>query len=78
MRGRQHFNQKWVIFPSMGGDWGLGPTFIADKCSGCHIGAFEGEIAGRQGRIRRLSVGKDEPGSRQGDNNKNVPDFGAV
>ena len=42
MRGRQHFNQKWVIFPSLGGDWGLGPTFIADKCSGCHIGGGRG------------------------------------
>lgn len=42
MRGRQHFNQKWVVFPSMGGDWGLGPTFIADKCSGCHIGGGRG------------------------------------
>ncbi len=42
MRGRQHFNQKWVVFPSMGGDWGLGPTFIADKCSACHIGGGRG------------------------------------
>src|SRR5881396_2981372 len=33
LRGRHHFNQKWVVFPSLGGDWGLGPTFIADRCS---------------------------------------------
>lgn len=42
MRGRHHFNQKWVVFPSLGGDWGLGPTFIADRCSACHINAGRG------------------------------------
>ncbi|MGH8679585.1 MAG: hypothetical protein ACREUQ_14700, partial [Burkholderiales bacterium] len=21
LRGRHHFNQKWVVFPSLGGDW---------------------------------------------------------
>ncbi len=42
LRGRQHFNQKWVVFPSLGGDWGLGPTFITDRCSGCHIGGGRG------------------------------------
>jgi CxxC motif-containing protein (DUF1111 family) len=42
LRGRQHFNQKWVVFPSLGGDWGLGPTFIADRCSGCHVGGGRG------------------------------------
>jgi CxxC motif-containing protein (DUF1111 family) len=51
MRGRQHFNQKWVVFPSLGGDWGLGPTFIADRCSGCHVGGGRGrppDSAGEQ------------------------------
>ena len=43
LRGRQHFNQKWVVFPSLGGDWGLGPTFIADRCSGCHVGGGRGD-----------------------------------
>ncbi|MGQ0579303.1 MAG: di-heme oxidoredictase family protein, partial [Betaproteobacteria bacterium] len=42
LRGRHHFNQKWVVFPSLGGDWGLGPTFIADRCSGCHVGGGRG------------------------------------
>ncbi|HUM04330.1 MAG TPA: di-heme oxidoredictase family protein [Terriglobales bacterium] len=43
LRGRHHFNQKWVVFPSLGGDWGLGPTFIADRCSGCHVGGGRGD-----------------------------------
>src|SRR5258708_2757337 len=42
LRGRQPFNQKWVVFPSLGGDWGLGPTFITDRCSGCHVGGGRG------------------------------------
>ncbi|MEO8166372.1 MAG: di-heme oxidoredictase family protein, partial [Betaproteobacteria bacterium] len=42
LRGRQHFNQKWVVAPSLGGDWGLGPTFITDRCSGCHVGGGRG------------------------------------
>jgi len=44
MRGRQHFNQKWVVFPGLGGDWGLGPTFITDRCSGCHVGGGRGPV----------------------------------
>ena len=67
MRGRNHFNQKWVIFPSMGGAWGLGPTFIADKCSGCHIGAGRGMMPKADeepmGVLIRMSIpGKTEHG----------------
>ncbi len=43
-RGRIHFNQRWVVFPLTGGDWGLGPTFIADRCSACHVNAGRGTI----------------------------------
>ena len=43
-RGRAHFNRKWVQFPSLGGDWGLGPTFIADRCSACHVRAGRGSV----------------------------------
>ena len=42
LRGRHHFNQNWVQFPSLGGDWGLGPTFITDRCTGCHVKAGRG------------------------------------
>jgi CxxC motif-containing protein (DUF1111 family) len=44
MRGRHHFNQPWVVFPGLGGDWGLGPTFITDRCSGCHVGGGRGPV----------------------------------
>jgi CxxC motif-containing protein (DUF1111 family) len=68
LRGRQHFNQKWVVFPSLGGDWGLGPTFIADRCSGCHVGGGRGDTpksGGEQLRsmLVRISIpGVDEHG----------------
>ncbi len=42
MAGRAHFNRRWVTFGLPTGDWGLGPTFIADRCSGCHIGGGRG------------------------------------
>jgi CxxC motif-containing protein (DUF1111 family) len=68
MRGRVHFNQKWVVFPSLGGDWGLGPTFIAEKCVECHVKAGRGSpprAADEQLRsmLVRVSIpGKDEHG----------------
>ncbi len=76
MRGRQHFNQKWVIFPSMGGDWGLGPTFIADKCSGCHIGGGRGVMPKAEeepvGVLIRMSI----PGTNEHGGPKPHPAYG--
>jgi CxxC motif-containing protein (DUF1111 family) len=47
LRGRHHFNQRWVQFPSLGGDWGLGPTFITNKCVTCHVRAGRGAPPGK-------------------------------
>ncbi len=69
MRGRVHFNQKWVQFPSIGGDWGLGPTFIADRCSACHVGGGRGKPPQKADEqlfsmLVRLSIpGVDEHGA---------------
>jgi CxxC motif-containing protein (DUF1111 family) len=68
LRGRHHFNQKWVVFPSLGGDWGLGPTFIADRCSGCHVGGGRGDTPKSADQqllsvLVRISIpGEDEHG----------------
>ena len=40
--GEKEFKVPWVVFPLLGGHWGLGPTFIADACSGCHINGGRG------------------------------------
>ena len=42
MTGRSVFNRQWAAVTSLNGDWGLGPTFIADRCSACHIGSGRG------------------------------------
>lgn len=71
MRGRFHFNQRWVVAPSLQGDWGLGPTFIADRCSTCHVGAGRGAPPVQPDEqlfsvLLRLSVsGEDEHGKPQ-------------
>ncbi len=40
--GEKEFSVPWVVFPGLGGHWGLGPTFIADACSVCHVQAGRG------------------------------------
>ena len=42
MVGRNIFHRQWASINSLNGDWGLGPTFIADRCSACHINAGRG------------------------------------
>jgi len=82
MRGRHHFHHRWVQFPSLGGDWGLGPTFITNKCVACHVGAGRGrppESAAEQpvAMIVRLSVpgdgvhGAPQPHPQYGDQIQN-------
>ena len=40
--GEKQFKNPWVVFPLLGGDWGLGPTFLAASCIGCHVQAGRG------------------------------------
>ena len=40
--GEKELSVPWVVFPGLGGHWGLGPTFIADACSVCHVQAGRG------------------------------------
>lgn len=35
-RGKAGFERPWVVFSVSTGDWGLGPTFVGDRCSACH------------------------------------------
>ena len=54
------------VFPLLGGHWGLGPTFIANACSGCHINGGRGRTIDNTiivQQLLRLSVpGKDPQG----------------
>jgi CxxC motif-containing protein (DUF1111 family) len=38
LKGREQFNEAWVVAPDPSGVWGLGPTFNEDRCVHCHIG----------------------------------------
>lgn len=65
--GRGHFSRRWVVFAT-DGEWGLGPTFISDRCSFCHERAGRGkppELADEQllSMVVRVSIdGKGEHG----------------
>jgi len=77
MRGRQHFNQRWVVFPNLGGDWGLGPTFIADRCSACHVGGGRGTVpAASDEQVMALLVRLSLPGTAEHGAPKPHPHYG--
>mgnify|MGYP001410726640 CR=1 FL=1 len=44
LRGQAEFNREWVVFSFGPGGWGLGPTFVADRCSACHLGGGRGNL----------------------------------
>lgn len=35
--GKIQFNTIWTFAPRLDGVWGMGPFFLANACSGCHI-----------------------------------------
>jgi CxxC motif-containing protein (DUF1111 family) len=42
MAGRSVFHRQWASIVSLDGDWGLGPTFVADRCVACHVNTGRG------------------------------------
>ncbi|HZP93526.1 MAG TPA: di-heme oxidoredictase family protein [Burkholderiales bacterium] len=65
-KGKEQFNEAWVVAPDPGGVWGLGPTFNEDRCAHCHLNngrakaPADGEEAER-GMLIRLSVPGETP-----------------
>lgn len=49
--GEKQFKAPWVVFPLLGGEWGLGPTFLANACVGCHVQAGRGRTFDQPGTI---------------------------
>ena len=41
--GLRQFKASWSIFPLIDGEWGLGPTFHASACIGCHVNGGRGK-----------------------------------
>jgi CxxC motif-containing protein (DUF1111 family) len=88
-RGREEFNQRWVVLLSIGGKWGRGPTSNAEVCTDCHINngrghAPESDKEPLASMIVRLSIpGQDEHGGplahpRYGDQLQNQGELGTV
>ena len=61
IKGKEQFNEVWVVAPDPGGVWGLGPTFNEDRCAHCHEnnGRAKAPENGEQavrGMLVRLSI----------------------
>ena len=41
--GLKQFRAQWSVFPRIDGEWGLGPTFLASSCEGCHNNSGRGK-----------------------------------
>ena len=52
--GEKEFKVPWVVFPLLGGHWGLGPTFIANACSVCHVQAGRGRTVDNAVIVQQL------------------------
>lgn len=73
--GEKEFKVPWVVFPLLGGHWGLGPTFIANACSVCHVQAGRGRTVDNAiivQQLLRVSV----PGQGPHGEPKPHPDYG--
>jgi CxxC motif-containing protein (DUF1111 family) len=66
--GRRQFKANWSIPPLSDGEWGLGPTFHARSCAGCHVNFGRGKTIDDAGKpsfqqLLRLSMpGADKYG----------------
>ena len=77
MVGRSVFNRQWAAITSLNGDWGLGPTFVADRCSACHVNTGRGSPPKSSAEqllsvLVRLSI----PGTDEHGGPKPHPDYG--
>ena len=52
--GEKEFKVPWVVFPLLGGHWGLGPTYIANACSVCHVQAGRGRTVDNAVIVQQL------------------------
>ncbi|MEX0958972.1 MAG: di-heme oxidoredictase family protein [Burkholderiales bacterium] len=76
--GRNIFHRQWAAVISLNGDWGLGPTFIADRCSACHVNTGRGAPpASGDAQPQSLLVRISLPGSSAHGGPNPHPHYGA-
>ena len=63
MVGRNVFHRQWASINSLNGDWGLGPTFVADRCSACHVNTGRGQPPGPGEQMLSMLVRVSLPGN---------------
>ena len=62
-KGREQFQEAWVVAPDPSGVWGLGPAFNEDRCAHCHDNnGRAGAPAERQEAVRGMLVRLSVPG----------------
>jgi len=77
MAGRSVFQRQWASIKSLDGDWGLGPTFVADRCIGCHINAGRGHPpASEDEQLHSMLVKLSIPGFGANGGPKPHPNYG--
>lgn len=77
MVGRSVFNRQWAAITSLNGDWGLGPTFIADRCSACHVNTARGRPpASSDEQLLSVLVRLSIPGTNEHGGPKPHPNYG--
>ncbi len=77
MVGRNVFNRQWAAVVSLNGDWGLGPTFVAERCSTCHLNNSRGSPpAAADEQLLSLLVRLSIPGTDEHGGPKPHPHYG--
>jgi len=76
MVGRNVFQRQWASIVSLNGDWGLGPTFIADRCSACHVGTGRGAPPAPGEQLHSMLVRVSLPGENEHGAPKPHPAYG--
>ena len=75
--GRQEFQQRWVVLPSIGGKWGRGPTSNAEICADCHAGNGRGHAPEtRKESLASMVVRLSIPGENEHGGPRPHPNYG--
>ncbi|HEX7811280.1 MAG TPA: di-heme oxidoredictase family protein [Burkholderiales bacterium] len=76
MAGRSVFQRQWASVNSLNGDWGLGPTFVADRCSACHVNTGRGKPPESGEQMLSMLVRVSIPGADEHGAPKPHPNYG--